>query len=153
MAFSNAVANNNTLGAGEVITGHVNNIDLFTDFADGLKIGYFNTIDTTGKLVPFDGAKVHGVTTRKLTGDISIEEFTNDNSSEVSSCDMGYVTVVVKNGDTPIKNGLCYAIVADGEDKGKATTDNTDNIQAGVFWMQEKTNVWIIKLRLGGQNV
>jgi hypothetical protein len=152
MPFSNAVANNR-LGAGEVVTGHVNNVDLFTEFEDGLKIGYFNTIDATGKLIPFDGAKVHGVTTRKLTGDISIEEFTNDNSNEVSSCDMGYVTVVVKDGDTPIKNGLCYAIVADGDDKGKATTDDTGNIQAGVFWMQEKTNVWTIKLRLGGQNV
>lgn len=151
MAFDNAVNNNNALGAGEVIAGHLNNTDLFTDFADGLKVGYFNSIDITGKLVPFADGKVQGVTTRKLTGEIGVNEFTNANTDAVSSCDMGYVTVIVKDGDTPVKNGLCYAVVAEGDDKGKATTTPDGNTKAGVFWMQENANVWIIKLRLGGQ--
>ena len=153
MAFDNAVKNQNTLGAGVVVTGHNSNVDLFTEFADGLKIGYFNSINSTGKLIPFDGAKVQGVTTRKLTGAIDVEEFTNANSNEVSSCDMGYVTIVVKDGETPVKNGLCYAVTADGDDKGKATTVEADGVKAGVFWMQEDANVWRIKLRLGGQGV
>ena len=152
MAFENAVKNQNTLGAGIVITGHISNIDLYTKFTDGLKIGYFNSIGDTGVLVPFNGVKVQGVTTRKLTGAIGVTEFTNANSDEVSSCDMGYVTVVVKDGDTPTKNGICYAVTATGEDKGKATTNETSNIKAGVFWEQEDANVWRIKLRLGGQN-
>ena len=151
MSFDNAVKNQNTLGAGVVVTGHNSNVDLFTEFANGLKIGYFNSIGDTGVLVPFNGVKVQGVTTRKLTGAIDVEEFTNENSDEVSSCDMGYVTVVVKDGDAPVKNGLCYAITAVGDDKGKATVTATDNIKAGVFWMQGNANVWRIKLRLGGQ--
>lgn len=144
------------VGAGE---RHGTNVVILSHarWADGLVVGRFAHVDTaTGELQNLAGVEspiIAGVVLREVSNPVDAYD---ENSRVVyrwpdrgrqavdASCD-GLVTVRVLPGDNPARFGAVYAVNAEGDTAGMATTDDEGVETGAIFIREEKPGVWLIR--------
>lgn len=165
MAFpTRPTAGYEKVGAGE---RHGTNVVILSHerWQDGLVIGrfaHYNAADDRiENMAGVDSPVVAGVVLRDVSNPVDAE---NDNDRAVyrwpdrgrmavdATCD-GLVTVRVLPGDSPAKFARVYAVNADDDTAGMATTDDEAVPTGAIFIREEKPGVWLIRDRRDPQDV
>lgn len=154
MAFASAMtAEQVNVGSGTTLEAYSFDALATDTFESGLIIGRFAKLDA-GSLDNMDASAtpvVAGVVKREARypmedgGTITAEAGSPTGVSYVRN---GYVTVEVKDGDTPAVFGTVYADNTTVGEYGKATTTATSNVDVGAEFIKEiKTGVWLIRIK------